>query len=305
MVDLLRDNSGKLSKFLIAFLLVMLFEVKSSNGRVDKEYCDKSLTVLKNTVSEGETFFIKVHAAENLIFHVHTEGLDTTFARLQTVSPDNYIGSARVLARLYKHQPEKYQHYINQLLYEFKQSTNRRASLTALESLGKLEYKNLLPELEAYADTGTMGFKGMARWVLSNNNSKATENRLSALLLSGDILDYRYAAYALRFKDKINKLSLTRLRDCLKRLAARDIARVYVASSLFVHSRDRQKQKAKAILLTYLNGDVGQRYEVAEALGRAGNQSDIPTLGRLFVDENADVRVAAANALLRVMHCKR
>ncbi|MDB5208440.1 MAG: hypothetical protein JWR72_3515 [Flavisolibacter sp.] len=263
------------------------------------------LQVLNEAVSNGETFFIKVHAAENLIYHKHTSGLEVQFLQLQKAAPENFIGSARVLARLNKQYPQKFHRYIKQLENEFTSGAGIKTRLTALESLGKLGYKTPSPQIINYADTGTGGFKAMARWVLSNNKSLALENRLSELLLSNEINDYRYAAYALRFKSKISAQTMKRLNECLLRLKQDDAARVYVASCLFVHDSAKERPRSKALLLKYADGEIGQQYEVAEGLGIRGTAMDIPVLKKLLANENTDVRVAAANALLKIFLYKR
>jgi HEAT repeat protein len=273
------------------------------NAQTNQDICILSLEQLKQAVTNGETFFIKVHAAENLIHHHETAGLEEQFLKLQQASPDNVIGSVRVLTRLNKHNADKYKGYINQLLQQFEHGTSLKVQLTALESLGKLGYNEPLPAIKAYADTGNNGFKGMACWILANSGAETDENRLSELLLSTLEIDYRYAAYALRFKAKTNALTTERLKNCLQTIKADDAARVYVASSLFVHSKGVLKREVKAVLMSsYLHGETGQRYEVAEALGLGGNKKDLPELKKLLADENTDVRVAAANAILWVMH---
>ncbi len=292
-------------KYLIAVTILFLAGIKPMNAQINKNICQKSLAVLKNAVQNGETFFIKVHAAENLITQNQTEGLKTQFLQLQKASPDYLIGSARVLARLNKHQPKKYQQYLEELLQQFKAGSTDKIKLTALESLGKLGYKEDLPAIKVYADTSSNGFKGMARWILSNSGKEADENQLSELLLSPDPLDFRYAAYALRFKPNANKQTTERLTICFQHLKADDVARVYVASSLFVHSLGEVKKQVKPIILHYLSGDVGQRYEAAEALSLAGDQTDLPALQNMLTDKNTDVQVAVANAILKIMNCKK
>lgn len=301
MAKLISIRNFIITRFLLLLGAIMLAESKPVNGQVDQDIYQKSIAVLKQASQNGETFFIKVHAAENLIRHGQTEGLETEFLRLKEVSPNNLIGANRVLARLNKHQPKRYKQYIDALLSHFKNGADRKTQLTALESLGKLGYKNSLPLIKAAADTGTNGFKGMARWILSNSGLDADENRLSELLLSEEEVDYRYAAYALRFKPKTNNLTVIRLTQCLQTLKSDDPARVYVASSLFVHIKSAGKERVKTVLLTYLTGEVGQRYEVAEALGLGGSQTDLPVLQKLLNDVNTDVQVAAANAVIRIM----
>jgi hypothetical protein len=292
-------------KFFIAFFWVFLFSQKNLQGQSDTSICQASVTALKNVITSDENFFVKVHAAENLIYHGYIEGLEGVFLDLLKNSPETLIGCSRVLARLNREEPEKYKHYTHLLLTEFRAGNSRRISLTALESLAKLGYSKSEPSIKGYSDTGTIGFKGMATWVLSNNNTGETENKLSGLLLSNDIFDYKYAAYALRFKSKTNRLTVVRLKDCLARLTSNDDARVYVAASLFVNGGGNSKRAAKKILISYINGTTGQKYELAEALGIAGSKADLPILKKLFADENTDVRVAAANAQLRLSKCKK
>lgn len=295
---------GALCKFLTNFILIVLFAT-TMHAQDSVSLCQQSLTILKNAVVNSETFFIKVHAAENLIYHHHPEGLEAQFLQLQKQSPDNNIGSIRVLARLSKDHPEKYRNYITQLLQLVKSSINPKIQLTALESLGKLGYHEALPAIKAAADTGKNGFKGMARWILANRNTNADENRLSELLLSKDETDYRYAAYALRFQHQTNLLTIKRLEQCMLNIDSDDAAQVYVLSCLFVHADESLKHQIKPELLNFLKGKDNQRYETAEALGIGGNKSDIPVLQALLADQNTDVQVAAANAMLRLLNYKK
>lgn len=290
---------------IILFLTVLTAGTKYCCAQDDQFLCKEKIDLLLKAVRDTGSFFIKVHAAENLISQNVADGLDTVFLSLKKSSPDYVIGASRVLARLHKNNPGIYQQQINELLALFKYAKNSRSRLTALESLGKLGYNYPLPEITAYSNTGTHGFKAMARWVLSNDNSRNTENKLSELLLSHDILDYRYAAYALRFKQTANRLTRRRLKISFRRLSINDEARIYLASSSFVHGNKKKKDQLKQVLLSYLNGTVGQRYEVAEALGIGGSFKDLQVLQQLSKDENADVRVAAANAGLRLLQCRK
>jgi len=285
-------------------LIFLFFSCKTMSGQNVDDLCKQALTQLKQAVVNGETFFIKVHAAENLIRHHQTEGLETEFLKLKAASPDNLIGSTRVLARLNKSKPNQYQQYITQLLQQFEHGASTKMQLTALESLGKLGFYQPLAMIKSYADTGTNGFKGMARWILANSGATYDEDRLSELLLSDQEIDYRYAAYALRFKAKASATTISRLQTCLNKIKTDDAARVYVASSLFVHGKEAEKAQAKPVLLSYLKGEVGQRYESAEALGLGGRPEDLPVLKQLMADENTDVRVAASNAILNIQNCK-
>ena len=299
--DYIKADKRKNTGWLFFFLAILYLTTAAGKSEEGGE-CAERLSLLKQTLSDSVGFFIKVHAAENLIRQGCTAGISAQFEQLQKESAGNEIGAARVLARLHKHHPAAYKTCISLLVDRFRNGP-AQTRLGALESLGKLGYYDASATVRAYADTGTAGFKAMARWVLANGGTSAAEDRLSALLLSREPADYRYAAYALRFRAVVNARTLQRLRSCLGSLKREDAARVYVAGCLYVHSSGIAKQQVRGTLLTYINGDVAQRYETAEALGIAGARSDIPVLQPLLADGNADVRVAAANALARLMHC--
>jgi HEAT repeat protein len=285
----------------LIFLLVSLSHEacalpKSINNEKKKSYID----TLHEALTSGETFFIKVHAAEALITNNQTKGIESLFTELLKQAPSNKIGAARVLAKLYKKNPQQYQVNVAMLIDEMLYADSLRQKLTALESLAKVHYKTRLPHILLYADTGRNGFKGMARWVLSNSGRSSDEVKLAELLTSTELLDYRYASYALRFKNKVSSKTYKLLELLDHKIGNGDPAKVYVASTLFVHAQKDNLQQAKKKLLAYEKGTVGEQYEVAEALAIKGDASDIQLLQQLLKNSNRDVRVAAANALLRI-----
>src|SRR5687767_7478929 len=75
------------------------------SGRDEPE---KYLDTLYRAMVSGETFFIKVHAAEALIENGRTEGIEDVFISLKTESSGHIIGSCRVLAKLNKGNPAKF-----------------------------------------------------------------------------------------------------------------------------------------------------------------------------------------------------
>ena len=267
-----------------------------ANNTANKE----SIAILTGAMKHGETIFIKVHAAEALIFNNYYTGIDAAFKKL-VKEPGNEIVATRVLARTNKKDPKKYKTYINTLLHYLEHADSVRGKLIALESLSKLGLHDPLLVVKNYADTGSGGFKSMARWVLANSGNAKDEAHLAAMLTSTEPADYRTAAYALRFFKSIRPATVPLLVDCANRVEKDHPARVYVISSLFVHAPTaRVRQDTKAKLLTYLTGAVGEKYEVAEALALAGTKDDIPKVKKLLADENTDVRVAAAKAMLSI-----
>lgn len=259
------------------------------------------MDTLQKAVTSAQSFFVKVHAGENLVTSGYTDNIETTFLELRTANPDNATGATRVLAKLYKRtDPEKHAACLALVLDKYLHGDSAHPRLVALESLGKLNYSTALPAILQDAQTGEGGFRAMARWVLSNDGAAAGEDSLAALLAYPEATDFRGAAYAFRFKTSVSDTTLRLLEQCAERLAPADPTRVYVISSLYVHTPVGKDSAVKAQLLQYLNGAVPAKYETAEALSLKGGKDDLPVLETLLHDADNDVRVAAANAILKI-----
>jgi hypothetical protein len=258
---------------------------------------------LQRAMADGSTFFIKVHAGEALVLNGYTNGVEGTFTQLRGADPGWVTGSTRVLARLYHHQNDtaKYNECINLVIDRYLHSDSAHPRLVGVESLGKLGFNKPLPEIVKDAQAGEGGFRAMARWVLANDGSQATEDSLAALLKETDVTRFRGAAYALRFKQSVSDSTYALLQQCAGRLPADDAARVYVVSALFVHTPADKNADVKKDLLQYAtHATPGIRYETAEGLSLKGTAAELPVLETLLKDADMDVRVAAANAIIRI-----
>ena len=282
------------------FLSMTLLSTMAKTQTISPEKKAHCLELLKEAVKSSDRFFVRVHAAEALVAHQHSEGLESLFSELQQASPDNFIGATRILAKVNRSNPAKYEAAVQQILNVFLHSEASRPRLVALESLGKLGYSEPLPQIQQQAQEGIAGMMPMARWVLANSGRVEDEARLAELLNSDDPLTYQYAAYALRFRPTIRPASYALLEACAARILPTAPARVYVLSALFVHTSPEKRGKIYALLNPYQQGEMGERYELAEALSLRGTPADIPTLEALLTDQDQDVQVAAANALLRI-----
>lgn len=294
-------------KFLYPSLYLMITFMTAANHMSDTNklsspvHRQDCVDTLRNAVENATNFFIKVHAAEALIGNGITEKVEEYFIAMRKTDPAFFIGSTRVLARIYKHtDKKKYHSEINTLIDQYLHADSAHPRLVALESLGKLEYHSVVKEIFKDAEQGENGFKAMARWVLSNDGKPGTEASLAALLKSGNVADYRGAAYALRFKTKVTKETVQALKKTAATLDPKELATTYVLSALFVHSDAKEKSAVKKILYRQLNGPVAARYEICEALSLNGDRSDLQQLEIFLKDEDNDVRVAAANAILKI-----
>ncbi|MCD6598695.1 MAG: sodium/solute symporter [Bacteroidales bacterium] len=277
--------------------LINTWSVEDTYANERRERC---LEVLHEAMVSDENFWMNVHAAEALIYNVYTDGVEEYFLKLQNDPRSNIIGISRVLARLNKKDAVQYQKYIHQIRDVFLNSDSVNQRITALESLGKLGYSEPLPEILRLADEGESSMKTFSRWILANSGDAKDEARLAELLNSKEPKEYFYAAYALRFMDGVNPETYASLKACASRLTKDAPYRVYVLSTLFVHSPPENKNKVKEDLLTYIQGEKSERYEVGQALAISGTVSDIQILEQLLDDSDMDVQVSAANALLRV-----
>jgi hypothetical protein len=276
---------------LYSFIVCTSMTNCSTPSVIDSKAC---VDTLRNAVQHANSFFVKVHAGEALALNNEPEGLEAAFTKLREEDSSYVIGSTRVLARLYKDSPEKYMECINLIIDRFLHADSSHPRLVALESLGKLGYSNPMPEIVQQAQSGEGGFKAMARWVLSNGGA---EDSLAALLSSPEVADYRGASYALRFKGSVQPSTSQQLEALVKRLAPDAEGRVYVISAYFVHTPNNDTKQS---LLAYLKGKPAERYETAEALSLKGTLEDLPVLQTLLADEDNDVRVAAANAVIKI-----
>jgi len=265
--------------------------------------CEDCIKLLRTAMQDASSFFVKVHAAEALISNSRPEGVAAVFLPVfEAATGREKIGAARVLAKLYQHDKEQQAPFLDQIVKLFLTADSTIERLIALESLAKLGYKKPLPEIRQLATAGETGFKLMALWTLSNSGTTADEDALAAMLAENNPLAYRYAGYALRFKDKIRSSTYQLLKSCASRIPVKEANSVYVWSAWYVHALPEDSATARKGLLMALGGVAGMRYEVAEALSLRGSmKDDLLLIKQLLQDEELDVRVAAANAKMKIL----
>jgi len=285
------------------FALTILIPLQHAWANTDDHATDRRehcLNILHKAMTADNNFWMNVHAAEALVYNVYPDGVEEYFTKLENNPKSNIIGVSRVLAKLNKKDAGKYQKYVHQIRDVFLNSDSLHQRITALESLGKLGYSEPLPEIQRLALEGGSGIKTFSRWVLANSGNAKDEADLAELLNSQEPLEYFYAAYALGFMEDVSSDTHARLEACANRLTKDAPHRVYVLSTLFIHSPLEKRDKVKAKLLTYIHGEKNERYEVGQALAIRGTPSDNHILEQLLDDPDMDVQVSAANALLRI-----
>ena len=265
----------------------------------------KSVKTLRTVLAE-ETEWVRVHAAEMLVYNNYPEGVRDTFeAELKRKPPPKLrIGVWRVLARSAGNDEKMRKKYVGKIVAAFK-DPDGPDRLHAVETLAKLGYAQSSPELISAANGDKGALQAYARWAVANSGKPEDEASLAELLQSNDPGVRGAVAYALRHFDAIKDKTFDTLVAATSAEPIDSSARIYLLSALYAHAmgtlRKERRPKAKDQLLGYISkGDKGERNEVASALARAGGLADLDTLAALLNDGEADVRAHAANAVLRI-----
>ena len=294
----------KYSILVSGIVLIELFfsidSAQSGNVESDTGYREKCVKILYEGLDSDVPFWVSVHAAENLLWNGYFDGVKENFiAREDTAGAINRIGVWRVLARANKKDQVAYYRYVNHIRETFC-DTEAPDRLHAIETLAKLGFAERLPEIVAAARGNEDTFTAYARWVLANSGIPEDEASLAELLTSDNSKLYARAGYALRFLDTVQPETYVLMEECAARFSHDTEGRVYIVSALYVHAPEDKKEDAKRNLLTYAAGKKNERYEVLEALGYSGDISDTAFIKSMLDDPDMDVRVSAANALLRI-----
>jgi len=116
----------------------------------------------------------------------------------------------------------------------------------------------------------------------------------------------RSAAYALRFAPNLDDATRARLRETAKREPVASPARIHLLIAWLAHADMAEWPEIKRLLRPYAQSDVQtERYQYGEAMAIRGEAAEVPALLQLLDDEDADVRVSAANALLALERRQR
>ena len=259
---------------------------------------EQAVFILRQALGEGRQW-TKVRAAEALLWNGYYAGVKETLEReLESAAPPYRIGVWRALAKAQGNDQAAAKRYIGKIRDAFL-DVHGPDRVHAIEALAKLGYSERPAELVRVAREEKGSFRAFARWALANSGDAGDETALAELLDSSD--GRVNAAYALRHLKKIQPATLTRLEAVAFSPSTEARSRVYALSACYVHSAREPKSKARQELLKYLTaGNTEQKVEVCAALGTSGDRRDEAVPEALLKDEDIDVRVAAAHALLRI-----
>ena len=263
----------------------------------------RSVQILQAALRTEERW-IKVHAAEALIAAGQPDGVARAFeAELAArgAEPQYRIGIWRVLAQTAPTEPE-HDTWIARIVAAFL-DTGGPDRLHAAEALGKFGYRAHEGEIGAFqlaAGAGRGSLAADAQWVLANGSDEAV-GPLVTMLASEDRGTRNDAAYAIRYLPKLSPASWQKLALAAQQSWMGSAERVTLVSAAFVHAPEKEKAFFKAELLKYLSvGTNDEKLEVCAAIAVKGVKADTARLTPLLDSPVTDVRIGAAQAILRI-----
>lgn len=279
-----------------------------------------------NTVLEQQREFIKVHAAEYLIWLGYKKNVRSVFLKenkLHGTEPRYRIGIWRVLAQTENTSIGKAK-WVNRVLNVFS-NMNAPDRLHSAETLGKLMTSPLSKFPEATERSISDSFRNLSLYTLwatsYQSKDRCVQNRHTFLntAIKDENTDARLiSSYILRRLKGLSKKEWREL--AIQALEEPDTSTVKMnlLTTSFITVPDKTKQgalflKLRAELLKgYEHFPAGKRIELAMALAENGSTADLPVLSSFLENkytnglyennskEAADVRAAAAYAILKL-----
>lgn len=268
------------------------------DGAVSPELHARCLSILHEALADGKEF-VKVHAAESLIWTGNAGNVRDVFLKEPSDVPRYRIGVWRVLAQTAPN-PKGRQEYENKILAVLL-DTNAPDRTHAAETSGKLGVTSHVAEVMEMTKGEAGASQAMARWVLANSGDEKDEAFLAELLESPNTDARGCAAYALRFFKKIRPATYEKLKAAAEKEPEGSPQRANMVSPWYLHATPAERPGVRARLLECAaTGKSADQREVCAALGRAPDPADLPFLTKLLDDADLDARAGAAEAILRI-----
>lgn len=266
---------------------------------------DEAVAILREAL-EREPQWVKVHAAEFLLrlsYPQQVSGEFETERALHEEEPRYRIGIWRVLARA-SGNPDERESWIERIRQVAKDLA-APDRVHAFESLSKLGDKLDDPALRAAAvDAAKPGLPttGCARWLLAGAGGAAELSQFADLLESGDATERLVAAYGLQWINASDPTVIQRIQKAAEREPDDSLAHPYLLSAAWVLTRDAdtgERFREKLISHAKAEGTAG-KLVASSAFAERGVGTDVATLAEWLKSDDADVRAAAAAAILRI-----
>jgi HEAT repeat protein len=285
---------------------MMMFHVphaiaQSSTDLAEQER--RALSELRALFGSQERF-VRVHAAESLIeFGESTDAYKIFLEEWNSHrdTPGYRVVVMRVLSHASRTQAER-QNWINRIRDVFLDKT-QPDRLHASECLAKLRYR--VPETEVAAfEEATLSddpsIAVFANWILAVSGHDAHMSALFAYLKHIDPAGRYCAAYALRHLHNESKEVQQQLILLATNEPADTLPRAYALSAAFVLTSVAKLQSTlrERMIETCRRGNKDEVREICAAFAARGSKQDITEMQSLQKHENADIREAAARAII-------
>lgn len=269
--------------------------------------------------------WVKVHAAEFLVWTGHPEGVKEVYSKeleLFGDQPQYRIGIRRVLAQLSSGREQK--DHEMRILHAFL-DTAGKDRIHAAETLGKLKispYASHPAETRAALDDGTPALRAYANWAVAYTGDSAMANAQAYFLHNianpeADIMLRKIAAYVLRYIGGTDEAAWNRLADEVLDMPEDADGRLNFLTTavILAEAGDTKTEKYQRLhnelLANATTGSKAVRIEIANALVAKGTGADLPLLQQWLrnelpvgvVADDADVQASAAYAILKI--CER
>lgn len=318
-----------MEKWLRVWLLAMVLcaacnsEQKEKKMSID-EWNKEAVDTLRKVLHEQQEW-VKVHAAEFLIWTGHPEGVKEMYIKeLEQFfeKPQYRIGIWRVLAQL--SDGDEGAQYKKQIVDAFL-DTAGKDRIHAIETMAKLKLSPLpqYPEVTGAAlHSDNKALAAYTHWAIaytSEDSAKAAGKYFLGRLLDAneDILQQRVAAYVLRSSGTLDIADWNVLSDMV--LALPDDAEGKVGFLNTVLLTAPREVKSSEVYKNIFNRffafsnkkDKGIRMDIAAGLAVAGGRDDLPVLTGWMRNtdptgiaaDDADVQASSAYAVLQI--CNR
>lgn len=306
---------------ILTFLLIVSCNsTKNDSNGTTEEDVKVYIEFLQNTMHTQKEW-VKVHAAEYLIWSGNKDGVSAEFLKEEkqfgTSSPYR-IGIWRVLAQESENAEEK-EKWITKIENAFL-DTLGKDRVHAAETLAKLKKSTLQnhPEITQHAlESKNIPLAMYTLWSTAYTSEdslkKAPEKFIK--LIQKAVEDPKLKStpgFALRQMRSLNKEQLQKLSQLALDEPIDSPAKVYLLSAAYVSSEENDSllinEVYHALLQYSTSDDKGKRSEMAAALAERGGLQDLTTLTSLFNNEvpleneidNMDVSSAAAYAILKI-----
>lgn len=257
----------------------------------------------------------RLHAAEALIAIGHRdEARDAFRASLESTEARARMQALRIFALSTNDAAER-EHYLEQLYGIFK-GPDAAARRNSIESLCKLGFSTPTDEIVKMAAEGAFGlwlnedvktmpfigrFRAYARWIIANSLKVKDELRFVELLDNNDPEIQGTVPYGLSYFDSIQASSLIKMKQTLLDLPENAPSRVRgnLLIGLFAHTPASELDPIRDHLLKYLEkGGTFEKNRACTALSHHSDECDLALLEQMTKDQDDDVRVLAAHAIL-------